>query len=185
MTDSILFSTIVRSVNGPTRYHNGSRTRICPCGVGDLATVRTVPFRWTQPCPASASWWCAQRSRQRCVTGDHIFVVSATCPVLSCFVVSDCTARFKSCEKHFVLMLAGPRPTSQFALVRCHLCVLRRQRDFIETILVIIIFLTHLSKTTQERKNHCNVCGFCQVSTVSRHVRSTQTEHINNHNVVA
>ena len=34
--------------------------RICPCGVLDLATVRTVPSHRTQPCPGSGTWWRAQ-----------------------------------------------------------------------------------------------------------------------------
>ena len=29
-----------------------------------------------------------------CVTGDHPFVISATCSVLSCFAVSDCHSPF-------------------------------------------------------------------------------------------
>ena len=58
--------------------------------------------------------------------------------------------------------------------------------EFIETILVIIIFLTILSETIQEkRKNHYSFVGSCLVSTVSRHVRSTQKEQFHNHKVVA
>ena len=79
-----------------------------------------------------------------------------------------------------------PKATSQFALMRCHLCALGRKRDFIETILLIIIFLTLLSETIQEnRKNHHSFVGSCLVSTVSRHVRSTQKEHINDRKVAA
>ena len=56
--------------------------------------------------------------------------------------------------------------------------------NFIETILVIIIFLNLLSETIQEkRKNHSSFVGSCLVSTVSRHVRYPQKEHINNHKV--
>ena len=58
--------------------------------------------------------------------------------------------------------------------------------NFIETVLVIIIFLTLLSETIQEkRKNHDSFAVSCLVSVVSRHVRSTQKEHINNHKAVA
>ena len=56
MPDSILSSAFVRSVNGPTLHHTRSPKRICPCGVRDLATVRTVPSHRTQPCPGSATW---------------------------------------------------------------------------------------------------------------------------------
>ena len=59
------------------------------------------------------------------MTADHLFVISATWSVLSCFAVRDTvTARFQSFVKHLVLMLVGSRPTSQFALMRCHLCAL-------------------------------------------------------------
>ena len=44
MPDSILSSAFVRSVNEPTRHHTRSPTRICPCGVRDLATVRYLPI---------------------------------------------------------------------------------------------------------------------------------------------
>ena len=33
----------------------------------------------------------------------------------------------------------------------------------------------------REKKNHFSFVGSCLVSTVSRHVRSTQKEHIHNH----
>ena len=58
------------------------------------------------------------------------------------------------------------------------------KREFIETVLVIIIFLNLLSDTIQEkRNNHYSFVGSCQVSTVFRHVRSPLKEHINNHRV--
>ena len=34
---------------------------------------------------------------RRCVTGDHLFVISATCPLLSCSDVSDCHSPFPLC----------------------------------------------------------------------------------------
>ena len=46
---------------------------------------------------------------------------------LSCFVLFCCEtvkACFESCEKHFVNMPVDSRPTSQFALMRCHLSAL-------------------------------------------------------------
>ena len=39
----------------------------------------------------------SRRKERLFVTGDHLFVISATCSVLSCFAVSDC-------EKHFSFM---------------------------------------------------------------------------------
>ena len=52
------------------------RTRICPCGVRDLATVRTVRMvlsHQAQLCLGSARWWRAQSSKQ----WSSILVVSA------------------------------------------------------------------------------------------------------------
>ena len=67
----------------------------------------------------------------------------------------------------------------------CHLCAFCDEKGIsLETVFVIVIFLTLLSETIQEKiKNHHRFVGSCLVSTVSRHVRSTQKEQINIHMV--
>ena len=67
----------------------------------------------------------------------------------------------------------------EFVGVRCD------ERDFTETFLVVVIFLTSMSETVQERKNALQFLwvGSCRMSTAFRHVRSTQKEQINNHKV--
>ena len=65
------------------------------------------------------------------------------------------------------------------------MCIVTK-KDFTESILVVIIFLTSLSETIQERKNSLQfLVGSCLVSIVFRHVRSTPKERSNNHKVVA
>ena len=57
---------------------------------------------------------------KRGVTAYLLFVIFATCAVLSCFAVNDCHSPFHSFVLYLVLMLVGSRPTSEFALMRCH-----------------------------------------------------------------
>ena len=98
---------------------------------------------------------------------------------LSCFVVRDCHSPL-SFEEHFVLMPVWLKANQSVCTswefgVHCD-----AKRDLIETILVVIISLTSLSETIQKKKNHCSFVGSCLVSTVFRHVWSTQKEQLNN-----
>ena len=57
------------------------------------------------------------------VTGDHLFVISATCSVLSCFAVSDCHSPFSVICIAFCSDACWLK-ANQFALMRCHWCAL-------------------------------------------------------------
>ena len=83
-----------------------------------------------------------------------------------------------SFAQHFVLMPVGTRPTSQFSLLRCHWCALRRKKSSsFEDYPCNHHLPDPLSETIQEkRKNHYSFVGSCPVSIVFRHVRSTQKE---------
>ena len=96
------------------------------------------------------------------MTGNHLFVISATCSVFSCFAVSDCLASFQSFVQHFVLVFVGSRPTSQFCTHEMSfVCFVTDKGSSLRLFLAIIIFLTLLSVTIQEeRKNHYSFCGF-------------------------
>ena len=94
---------------------------------------------------SSGSWqspfsWQWLTSSSRTFTRAFMTIFSALLPL-----VLFCCER---CER-----LSWPtRPTSQFALMRCHWCALWRKRELIETILAIIVFLTFLSVTIQRRE---------------------------------
>ena len=76
--------------------------------------------------------------------------------LLSCSVVS-CHSLFSVIHKAFC---SDARWNQSVCTHGCQLCVLCRQRDFVVTILVIIIFLTFLSETIQEkRENHFSFVG--------------------------
>ena len=66
------------------------------------------------------------------------------------------------------------------------LCAQSRERDLAESILVVIITSWPCcQKRSKTERIPCSFLGSCLASTVSRHVRFTQKEHINNHKVVA
>ena len=67
---------------------------------------------------------------------------------------------------------------SEFAIMKCHLRALCREMDLIETILVIIIFLTLVSKTIQEKGIITVFVVSYLMSFVSHHVRGLHRENI-------
>ena len=96
------------------------------------------------------------------VSGDHIFVISATCSVLSCFAVSDCHSLLTAicvacCSDAFWLKANQSVCTHEMSLV----CCVTKKGASLRLSFVIIIFLTCLSETIQEkRKESLQFCGF-------------------------
>ena len=74
--------------------------------------------------PGSTNQMESRRDVTKRCDGRPSFRLSATPPVLSCFAVSDCHSSFSVICIAFCLMPVGSRPTSQFALMRCHVCAL-------------------------------------------------------------
>ena len=116
------------------------------------------------------------------MTGDHLFVISATCPLLSCFDVSDCHKPFSIMCFAFCSdnCLAWGQPVS------CTSCdflyVQWRKRDLAETFLVVIISSwPRRQKRSKTERILCSFEGSCLVSILSRHVRFPKEEHTNNH----
>ena len=71
------------------------------------------------------------------LTGDHLFVISTTCPLFPCFDVSDCYGPFST--MCFALCFFWLKANQSVALhVTLFVCLVTR-RDLAETILVVII----------------------------------------------
>ena len=73
------------------------------------------------------------------VTGDHLFVISTTCPLFPCLDVSDChgplsTMCIALCSDNFSLKANQ----SEALHVTLFVCLVTR-RDLAETVLVVII----------------------------------------------
>ena len=60
-------------------------------------------------------------------TGNHLFVHSATCSVLSCFAVSDCHSQFSVICTAFCSGACWLKANNQFALMKCRWCALWRK----------------------------------------------------------
>ena len=73
------------------------------------------------------------------MTGDHLFVISATCPLLSGSDVSDSRCRFQSCVRHFVVITVSLKANQSVALhVTLFVCIVTK-RVLAGTVLVVII----------------------------------------------
>ena len=115
-----------------------------------------------------------------------VFSVSQSFVFASRFLDTQCnTDRVLFGSRKRIASQFGSRSTSQFAPRGNLLVCIVTKRDFTESILVVIIFLTSLSETIQDIMNFIQFWVLVSCLQYSCHVRSTQKERINNQKVVA